>query len=134
VVWRIDDGGSVAVAIEGDKLYYASLSDTIYEVNKKTGTVGWKFNFREKDGVPTQPVIYRGLVLVGASDGALMALSQISGKLLASYRPGVGVFATPALDAKTGEVWIHSNQANLHKLKIFWWRPQDNLEWKGSIP
>jgi outer membrane protein assembly factor BamB len=129
VQWRLDDGGSVAVSIDGDTLYYSSLTQNVYALNKKTGAQKWKFSFEEKYGVPTQPVIYKGLVIAGTSDGAVYALSQQTGKLLTQYNPGAGVFATPTIDPITGFVYVMSNQANVHALKVAWHRPQDNLEW-----
>lgn len=125
VQWRMDEGSSVPVTISGDILYYASLDQTIYALNKKTGVQKWKFTYHEDDGVPTQPVLYRGMVVVGASQGDLMFLSEHTGKLLASYRPGAGVFATPLADAARNRVYIFSNEANLHVLKVAWAREGD---------
>jgi hypothetical protein len=65
---------------------------------------------------------------VGLSSGNLIALSEINGKLSASYEPGTGVFATPYID-RDGWIYIQSNQANLHALRIAWHRPQDDFEW-----
>ncbi|MDZ4676215.1 MAG: PQQ-binding-like beta-propeller repeat protein [Oligoflexia bacterium] len=130
VQWRMEDGGAVPVTIDGENLYYSSLSQNVYALNKNTGVQKWKFAFEEKNGIPTQPVLHRGLVIVAASDGDVMALSELSGKLVAKYRPGAGVFATPALDPKTGQLYVYSNQANVHLLKIVWHRPQDDWEWK----
>jgi outer membrane protein assembly factor BamB len=130
VQWRLEDGGAVPVTIDGENLYFSSLSQIVYAVNKNTGVQKWRFNFEEKNGVPTQPILYRGLIIVAASDGDVMALSELNGKLVAKYRPGAGVFATPALDPQTGQLYVYSNQANLHLLKIAWHRPQDDWEWK----
>ncbi len=132
IQWRLDDGGSVPVTIQGDNLFYSSLGQAVYLLNKKTGALKWKYSFEEKYGVPTQPVLYKGLVIVGASDGDLMAISESSGKLLAHYRPGAGIFAMPALDPATGRLYVYSNQANLHLLKVAWHRPQDELEWQAK--
>ena len=129
VQWRLDDGGAVAVSIEGDTLFYASLTQNVYALEKRTDTQRWKYTYEEKYGVPTQPVIYKGLVIVGISDGDVLALSEQSGKLLTSYTPGVGVFATPTIDASTGLVYVMSNQSNLHVLKVAWHTQQDDLQW-----
>jgi outer membrane protein assembly factor BamB len=129
VQWRLDEGGAVAVTIEGDTLYFASLSQNIYALQKKTGTVKWKYNYEERYGVPTTPVLYKGLVIVGLSDGEVLALSEQSGKLLTKYSPGAGVFAPPIVDQSSGLIYVLSNQANLHVLRIAWHRPQDDLEW-----
>jgi outer membrane protein assembly factor BamB len=127
VVWRLDDGGAVPVTIQGDNLYYASLNHAVYALNKKTGAVRWKHSYEESYGVPTQPVLYRGLVLFGTSGGDLIALSELNGNMLSSYRPGSGIFATPLLNAKDGELFVFSNQANLHSLKIAWKRKGESL-------
>jgi outer membrane protein assembly factor BamB len=130
VQWRLDDGGSTPVTIDGDTLYYAATSQAIYALNKKTGTQKWKFSFEEKFGVPTQPVLYKGLVIFGASDGDVYALSQATGKSLTRYRPGAGVFATPLIDIDRGWVYVLSNQANVHALHVAWRRARDDYEWK----
>jgi outer membrane protein assembly factor BamB len=130
IQWRLDDGGATAVTIDGDNLYYASVNQNIYSLNKKTGVQHWKFNFEEKYGTPTQPVLYKGIVIFGASDGDLMALSELTGNLLAQYRPGTGIFATPFIDKSNGWIYVFSNQSNIHALKLAWHRVQDNYEWK----
>jgi outer membrane protein assembly factor BamB len=127
VVWRLDEGGAVPVTIQGDNLYYASLNHAVYALNKKTGAQRWKHSYEETYGVPTQPVLYRGLVVFGTSNGDLIALSELNGNKVASYRPGSGIFATPLLNSKDGEVFVFSNQANLHALKIAWRRKGESF-------
>lgn len=120
IQWRFDEGGSVPVTIDGDKLYFASLNNNISVLNKKTGSELWKYKYEEHLGIPTQVVLHRGLVLFGQSNGALVALSQITGKNVAKYIPGNGILATPAIDAEKSFVYVFSNQANLHKLRLKW--------------
>jgi outer membrane protein assembly factor BamB len=129
IQWRLEDGGATPVAIDGESLYYSSNNQNVYSLDKKTGAVKWKYSFEEKFGVPTQPVVSKGLVIFGLSSGSLVALSAVSGKPAATYDPGTGVFATPFVD-NDGWVYVYSNQANVHKLKIAWHRPQDDYEWK----
>ncbi len=130
IQWRIDEGGSVPVTIDGDLLIFSSLNHNIYALNKKTGAVQWKYSYEEKYGIPTQAVIHRGLVIFGMSDGSLTALNQQDGKKLAQYNPGSGIMATPIVDKDASSIYVFSNQANLHKLKIEWYQPEmDNLKW-----
>jgi outer membrane protein assembly factor BamB len=129
IQWRLEDGGATPVSIDGDSLFFSSNNQNIYSLDKKTGVVKWKYSFEEKYGVPTQPIIYKGLVLFGLSSGNLVALSEVTGKPSASYDPGNGVFATPFID-DDGWVFVYSNQANVHALKVAWHRPQDDYEWK----
>lgn len=130
VQWRMEEGGSVAVTIEGDRLYFPSLEHAVYSLNKNTGAVIWKYVFDEKYGIPTQVVVHRGLAIFGESDGFVTAVGVNSGKKQAQYLTGNGVIASPALDAKTSSVMIFSNQANLYKLHIDWYNPEtESLKW-----
>ncbi|MBK9294015.1 MAG: PQQ-binding-like beta-propeller repeat protein [Oligoflexia bacterium] len=118
VQWRYDEGSSVAVTIDKDNLYFASLNNNITLLNKKNGNLIWKYNFDEEKGIPTQVVLHKNLALFGQSGGALIALNQKDGKKLAYYIPGQGISATPAVDQARSNVYIFTNQANLHKLSI----------------
>src|SRR5262249_37380372 len=82
VQWRLDEGGAVPVSINGDILYFASVNQSVYALNKKTGVQIWKYSYDEKLGVPTQAVLYKGLVVFGTSDSQLMILNEQTGKLL----------------------------------------------------
>ncbi len=133
IQWRLDEGGAVAVNVDGDTLYYGSLSQGVYALNKKTGQQKWRYTYPEHLGVPTQPVLFRNMVLVGTSSGAIMALGAQSGKLLTQYFPGTGVFATPAIDPKKNRVFIFSNEANLFALDLDWRHPFNQEDWAGRI-
>jgi outer membrane protein assembly factor BamB len=133
IQWRLEDGGATQVTIEGNKLYYSSNSQNVYALEKKTGVQIWKYSYDDKLGVPTQPLLYRGLVLFGQSDGDLIALSELTGVPLAQYEPGTGVFATPLIDRENGWVYISSNQANIHALKLIWHRAQDDYQWPRDL-
>lgn len=129
IQWRLEDGGATPVTIDGETLFYSSINQNVYALNKKTGVQKWKYSFEEKFGVPTQPILYKGLVIFGASSGRLVALSELTGTVAATYDPGRGIFATPVIDASNGWIYIYSNEANVHALRLAWHRPQDNLEW-----
>jgi outer membrane protein assembly factor BamB len=118
VQWRYDEGGSVPVTIEGNTLYFPSLNNHIAALNKTTGNLIWKYKFEEKLGIPTQAILYKSLLLFGQSDGALIALNQSNGEKRAYYFSGNGISASPTLDKDRGYIYVFSNQANLHKLKI----------------
>lgn len=125
VLWRVDDGGAVPVTIEGDVLYYASLNQKIYALNKKTGQKKWTYSYAEDLGVPTQPSLFKGLLIFGTSEGDLLAISEQSGQYVGRYRPGAGVFARVGVDKKRGLLFVYSNATNLHVLKINWASARD---------
>jgi outer membrane protein assembly factor BamB len=129
VVWRLEDGGAVAVLIEGETLYFGSQSQIVYALNKKTGVEKWRYKYSEEWGVPTQPVLHKGLVIFGTSLGDLIAISAQTGKYVTSFRPGTGVYATPALDPGRSLFYTMSNQANLYTLALKWNSNEDLLKW-----
>ncbi|MCC6276339.1 MAG: PQQ-binding-like beta-propeller repeat protein [Oligoflexia bacterium] len=129
VTWRLDDGGAVSVLLEGDTLYYGSQSQQVYALNKMTGAEKWKYQYPEHWGVPTQPVLHKGLILFGTSLGDLVALSAQTGRFVTSFRTGTGIYATPAIDSERSAIYAMSNQANLFTLALKWSSEEDMLKW-----
>lgn len=130
VQWRLEEGSAFPVTIDGDKLYYSSLEHTVYVLNKNSGQVLWKYSFEEKYGIPTQVSLIKGLAIFGQSDGYVVALSQMNGKVLGRFLTGNGVIATPGIDQANSSVYVYSNQANLYKLGVEWKNPEtENLLW-----
>jgi outer membrane protein assembly factor BamB len=133
ILWRLDEGGSVPVTVKDDRLYFGSLSNNVFALDKKTGKEHWKFHFPQQQGVPTQITLIKGAVIFGTSNGYLIALSEQTGKQLATYQPGTGIFAQPVADPATGLIYVLSNQSNLHVLKVAWTQSAKRLEWESDL-
>tara|TARA_B100000749_G_scaffold280899_1_gene280949 strand:- start:24414 stop:25559 length:1146 start_codon:yes stop_codon:yes gene_type:complete len=126
-IWKYEEGGYAAVTISGDRIYYSTTSQNIVALDKKSGKLIWKVS--TDSGYLTQPQIYKSTVIVGESDGGLMALDGNTGKHLAQFEPGRGVTSTATVDDKTGDLFFISKEGNLFYLNLAWKKPTDKLPW-----
>jgi outer membrane protein assembly factor BamB len=118
VVWKAEHGGYGSPLISGELLYYPSSSNEFIALNKVTGQKVWAHALRE--GIATSASFYKGLIVFGESQGKLIFLDAVSGKLISSFEPGRGVFSPPLVDEKNSRVYFISNEANLYALEAKW--------------
>jgi outer membrane protein assembly factor BamB len=73
----------------------------------------WEPNWKHPKvrGTPTEPVLHRGLVLVGESDGSLLAITLAKGREVGRIHSGTGFSAQPAVAGGRG--FALSNGGNL---------------------
>ncbi|CAM5999396.1 unnamed protein product [Sphagnum balticum] len=128
ILWSIDDGGFEEVALQGNTLFYSSTAGKTYAIDKKSGKVLWvKEN---PGGIATGPVLFKGTVLVGELDGALRFYDMRTGEALNSFEPGRGVTSQASVDAKTGQVYFVSHDANIFALEVDWKRFAKDWPWE----
>lgn len=118
IVWRSEQGGYGSILLANDRLYYAGTSGAILALNKETGVKIWSHQLTK--GIPTSPLIHKGLLIFGESQGALTVLDSGSGKYVASFNPGRGILSPPAVNKDSDVVYFISNEANLYAIKIGW--------------
>ncbi|HEX4926212.1 MAG TPA: PQQ-binding-like beta-propeller repeat protein [Bdellovibrionales bacterium] len=118
VIWRIEDGGAFPVTVAGNVVYYATSNGKVKAVDRATGQIIWERKL--KSGIATQPVLFEGNLVYGESDGALRVVEAKTGQDVAQFQTGHGVNAAPAIDPKTGHVYVMSNEGNLFSLAFKW--------------
>ncbi len=122
-LWQVqaDNGFYSTPAIQNGVIYAASL-DSLYAIDAQTGRIRWHQPVEVAGGkFWSSPVVFDGIVILGmASD--LSEHPKIAGRVLAfdtqtgnmrwrtytspDASPGVGVWSSPAIDAKLGRVYV----------------------------
>lgn len=128
ILWSVDEGGYEEVIKDGNTLFYSSSTGKTMALDKGSGKILWS---RENPkGIATQPVLYKGVLMVGEMDGALRFLDARSGELLNEFAPGRGVTSKVAVDGERGEVFFMSTDANLFALQVNWKRFAKDWPWQ----
>lgn len=115
ILWRSNYGGSSTPLIIGDRLVYTSSKGHLIVLSKSNGSLIWQ-NTSIK-GIASDPIIHKGLVVVGESQGAVVFFDLMSGEIKAQFDPGRGVLGRLVSD-KNKRVYFVSGEANLYGLLI----------------
>jgi outer membrane protein assembly factor BamB len=118
IAWKFDQGGYGAITIAGDRIFYASSESELVALNKATGIKMW--GVRLATGLPTAPVLSRGLLVYGESQGSLRWVDAGTGKAVGSYATGSGIMAQPRVDEKAGRVFLISSEGNVYSMNAAW--------------
>lgn len=124
IIWRVDGGGYNAVTLLGDKLIYPTTSGEVVALKKSNGNKLWSYKLDE--GIATQVVEYKGVVVFGESQGKLLFLDPSTGSPLGSVDPGRGILSTPQVDTKANRVYFISGEANLYAIDAGWSNTSSN--------
>ena len=127
--WRLDAGGASSVTVGPRALFFSSSNGQTYAVQKKSGKVIWSKNL--KSGSLTQPRLYRGIVVVGVTDGPLYFLDSENGEQISQFHTGRGVSGTPRIDSE-GNLYFISVNANLFALKLQWRSVTEEWPWETA--
>lgn len=122
VIWRNEEGGVYPVTIDRDNLYFSSTLGHVMALNKSSGKEIWRKKIAT--GIATQPLLYRGMLLYGESQGPLRAVRPQDGSEITNYDPGRGVTANPTIDVDRNEIFFSSGQGNLYVLRLVTQRGQ----------
>lgn len=83
LIWKFKTGDVIhsTAAISGDKVFFGSFDGFVYALNLKDGTLNWKFKtvghrYFPKGEVQGSPVVFGGLVFIGARDYNVYAIDQ----------------------------------------------------------
>ncbi len=132
ILWQADFGGYLPVTLGtqaySDRLYFSTVDGRVLEIEESTGKE--LRAIRLKAGIATQPVLARGLLIFGESEGAVRVVDLGSFKTVAQYQSGEGLLSTPTLDNKGHELWFISSSANLYSLKLSYRRVAERFPWK----
>jgi outer membrane protein assembly factor BamB len=90
-------GAFVSVpAITGETLYFLSDDRHLYAVNRKDGTVSWKYMLKGNAG-ESSPVICRDKILICTKTGVISILDADDGEAEWEYDAGEQIVASPAV-------------------------------------
>ena len=132
VKWSLEEGAYVPVTIGqdrwSDRLYYSTANGQVMVLDKKSGKV--LKSIKTSHGIPSQVALYKGLVLYGESDGALVVADAETLATVSRFETGHGLVARPTTVEATNEVYVVSNSANLYALKLGYQRSVDRLPWQ----
>jgi outer membrane protein assembly factor BamB len=132
VNWSVEDGGYVPVTLGrdqlADRLFYATATGKIVALDKHTGKKLLTIPVRH--GIATQPVIYKGFLVYGESEGALVVADATGGQAVGRFAPGEGLVSKPEVLESTGDVYFISSGANLFSMKMGYRFASDTLPWQ----
>ena len=115
LIWRTK-GGASQVVFSGDSLYQADKQGSLYSMDRRQGSIKWKF---KKSGLPLAPTVYKNLLLYGLkSDSKIYSINSKTGKQVSAYRFGRGLSARITVDSKKDEAYFYSVDSYLHKVRI----------------
>jgi len=87
----------VSVPAVSDKMVYVVSDDrNVYAINRKDGTMAWKYLLKGNTG-ESSPVICKDKLLVCTKSGIVSILDAKTGKLLWEYDTGEQIIASPAV-------------------------------------
>lgn len=118
ILWRHDGGGYAGLTVLGPRVFYPTSEGELRALDKESGKLLWTVPVAK--GISTSVVPYKGLIAYGESRGELKFADVSSGRTVASFEPGRGVFSAPAVDEKTGRVYFISNESNVYALEAGW--------------
>ena len=111
ILWKSEYGGSTAPIISGDRLIYSTSKSHILSVSKNDGKLFW--SVKSILGIATEPILFKGFVVVGESQGSLKFFDLLTGDLRTSFEPGRGVMSKPSID-EGKNIYFMSNEGNIY--------------------
>ncbi len=133
-LWRIDAGGVGRSCLHEGRIYLAGTSGEVVSVDVESGNIVWRWTLPKKV-LPVSPRIWRGSLLVPASNGLIYFLDPNNGSRQWIYRTDVrpmGFSAPPA--ESPGAIYIVSNGGILYALRTLDYDPPripvDDIEWR----
>lgn len=127
LAWKSEPGGFGKVLVSGESLFYSSSFGEVIALEKKSGSSIWRYKLSE--GIATSPVLFKGYLAFGESQGAMRLLDLIKGTEITHLSPGHGIFSPIAVDEINNEIYFLSNSALLYKVKAQWSRYPEDLPW-----
>lgn len=115
ILWRYNTGGATAPVITGNKLYFSTSAGSVVSLNKTNGLLEWKKD--DINGIATEPIIVKGFLVYGESQGPLKLVDLLTGKTQASFDPGKGIMSKISSDGGRGLYFV-SGEANFYQVNI----------------
>jgi outer membrane protein assembly factor BamB len=115
ILWKSESGGASAPLISGDFIVYSTSKNQILSVSKNDGKAVWSYNHIL--GVATEPILHKGMIIVGESQGDILIFDLLTGAIKAKFEPGRGVMSKPSI-VENNQILFMSNEGNLYGLRI----------------
>lgn len=115
IIWSVKGGGVSTPVISGERVIFSSSKSEMVAVYKKDGKQFWKYT--SDKGVMTDPVLFKGFVVAGESQGSLVLLDLLTGVKKASFDPGRGVFSRPSIQADENRIYFISGEGNAYSMQ-----------------
>ncbi len=129
IKWRHDFGGYNSVLVTDNQIYYPTLNSEIHLLDAESGKLIRKVV--NIDGLATQPIEVGPYIAYGESEGKLVLRAKGSLKEVASFAPGLGIFARPSVDASLTQIFFVSGDANLYRFDLKD-KPDNAFLWSGN--
>lgn len=114
-LWSFEEGSHTGVLAADGRIYLSTSSGELISLDQGSGKKLWS---KTLAGLPTTAEMFNGVLLIGSSEGPLLALSPRTGEELANYHPGRGVSASVTVDQDKNEIYFLSVDANIFALKL----------------
>lgn len=124
ILWKSDFGGATPPLVFSDRLVYSSSKGHLMVVTKKAGELIWKVS--NLQGISTEPIAHKGLIVVGESQGAVLFYDLMNGQLKSTFDPGRGVLGRLTTD-KNKRVYFISGEANVYGLMVEYTNKNSNF-------
>ena len=99
-IWRRNLQSYTGMAVNGDQLYVTDAAGTVWALDVVTGAAIWDQSDLSYRGL-TQPVWFRGNLIVGDYEGYLHVLSPADGRVIGRSRPARdAIRATPRIEGE----------------------------------
>ena len=115
IIWSVKGGGVSTPIISGERIIFGSSRSEMISVYKKDGKEFWRFK-SASSGVMTDPVLFKGYVVAGESQGSLVLLDLLTGIKKASFDPGRGVFSKPNVQLDQDMIYFISGEGNAYAI------------------
>lgn len=116
IVWSAKYGGFGTPLIVGEYIINASSKGELVSLKKKDGSLVWKQT--TKNGIFTGPVLMKGLIVTGESQGKLLIIDSLTGAIKDGFEPGRGILSKPSVDFDRNKIYFTSGEANIYGLQL----------------
>jgi outer membrane protein assembly factor BamB len=111
--WRYDVQGASTVAVSDERVYFAASGRGLYALDLD-GRLRWRQ--RLDAGTPRRPQLRGRALYVTFSEGGLMVIDRLTGRLIQRFDPGEGI-SGPALITRRS-LYVLSNHGNLYAFTL----------------
>ncbi len=119
IEWRVEEGGFLPVTIHENWILHPTSGGKLLALDRLSGKRVWEYDLQGR-GVASQPVVHKGLVVFGETQGAIRFLQLQSGKEVGHFEPGRGSSSRVTIDPEGHSLLFISNEANLFSLRADW--------------
>lgn len=114
IIWSAKSGGVSTPIIVGDRIVFSTSKGELISVAKSDGHEIWKY--KSENGILTDPILFRGFIVTGESQGSLLLLDILTGELKGSFEPGRGVFSKPIASLENKLIYFISGEGNIYSV------------------